>query len=292
MATVANTLQWTIGQCQLPRTLKTTLYALALIADVKKGYANIELTKATIGRWTSRGERAAREDMADLVRFGVLIVKYRSRGGVGCATHYQVWFDRLLTWTEADTVRFRAMRRERRPGQHSRKKQVETRIAVAGLCEWNTEPEPGSPDPPNPDRPIRRTRIARSGDGTYSDLTTDETVDDGRGAAPEHAPPVAAAAAAPPAPGLRPQSAAFHLLSEVGRRLLAENGDGPVEWGPLRSKLRAHARLCGIEHRLTPELLAGIEDSLQSQRAHYLAAKGGTPPPAPIAAPGAGQEAQ
>jgi hypothetical protein len=271
----ANALQWEIGQSRIPQHLKTTLWALALVADAREGYANIRLSKTTIGRWTSSGERHAREQMSDMVRFGLLEIVEQSRGGVGRATTYRLSFMRLAEWTERDSRELLEFRRRRRPGQHSR-----TRIAGSGLLHSNSIT--------NPDRPIRTTRIARSAEPGSPDpviLSTDQKSDvrstnavDGQ----EHAGATAAAFAAPPASMPRPTRAAFHVLSEVGRRLLAENGVGEVDWSELRSRLRSVAERIGIGDRLDGDLLAGIEDSLRAQRTHFLASGGRTaaaPPP-------------
>jgi hypothetical protein len=272
----ANTLQWAIAQSRMPPHLKNTCNALALVADPCKGYANIRLSKHTIGRYTSKSDRIAREDMADLVRFGVLTVVQQSRGGPGCATVYQLWFDRVVNWSAADTAALLNLRRARRDRPNGK-----TRIRRAGLLHSNSDVQPGSGDPYNPDPAIRTTRIRGSGD-VRTEISTEvrstSAVDRQQPAAPP-----AAALAAQPVPGSRGSSAAFHLLSEVGRRLLAGNGPGPVEWGWLRSELRAAASRLGIAHRVDGDLLASIEDSLQRQREHFLASPDRVPaPPPPI----------
>jgi hypothetical protein len=270
----ANALQWEIGHSRIPKSFKATLWALALVADAKQGFANIRLSKQTIGRWTARGERAAREDMSDMVRFGLLTVVEQSRGGVGVATVYQLWFDRLAAWTDADTRELLDMRRRRRPGEGTR-----TRIARSGLLQSNSIT--------NPDRSIRTTRIARSAEPGSLDpeiVRTDQKTDVRSETADERQLPAGATAAAVPsrsASGNRPTRAAFHLLSEVGRRLLAEMGSGEVDWSEVRSGLRAAAQRIGIQNRLDGDLLAGVEDSLRAQRAHFLASARGVP-----AAPG------
>jgi hypothetical protein len=50
------------AQSRMPQHLKTTLHGLSPWSPTpKQGYANIRLSKHTIGRWTSSGERIARE---------------------------------------------------------------------------------------------------------------------------------------------------------------------------------------------------------------------------------------
>ena len=151
----ASALQWAIARSKLPSHLKATLQVLALMADPLQGFANIKFSKESIGELTGKGERAAREDMADLVLTGVLTIAEHG-GGSGRATRYQLWFDRLGTWTDLDTAELKRIRAERRgkgaPGQ-------KTRIPGSGFSKLGHTK--------NPDPRIRGTRIPGSGEGTY-----------------------------------------------------------------------------------------------------------------------------
>jgi hypothetical protein len=286
----APALHWAIAKSKLPPMLKLTCYTLALVADAEKAFANIWLSKETIGAWSGRGERQAREDLADLVAFDVLTVVSRSRGGPGRSTCYQLWFDRLASWSEQDTEKLLETRRKRRPDGRK-----------------DGDHKPGSADPgsrrtaerANPDRRIRKTRIRRSAQPGSADpgiRTTPDLERDVRSTSAEHRSvhavenPAALAAQPPagePAPAssavnptciMRPQrnveenrnsnsAARFRILSEIGRKLLAGYGLGEIPWADVRSDLRNRANRFGID---SAELIQRVEDSLRAQHAHFL----------------------
>jgi hypothetical protein len=66
-------------------------------------------------------------------------------------------------------------------------------------------------------------------------------------------------------------SAAFHILSEAGRKLLAGYGLEEIPWADVRSDLRNRANRLGIDLAKHADLLQRVEDSLIEQHAHFLA---------------------
>lgn len=295
----APALQWAIAKSKLPAMLKLTCHTLALVADAEYEFANIWLSKETIGAWTGRGERQAREDLADLVAFNVLTVVQRSRGGPGRSTCYQLWFDRLASWSEQDTAKLLETRRKRRPDGRK-----------------DGDQKPGSADPgsmrmaerANPDRRIRKTRIRRSAQPGSADpgiRTTQDPEPDVRSASakqrPVHAVENPVAPAAQPSAGvsaptssavnepyiMRPRrnveenrnsisTAGFRILSEIGRKLLAGYGLSEIPWADVRSDLSDRAKRFGC---YSESLVDRVEESLRDQRRHFLDAD--RPNPAP-----------
>lgn len=266
----APALQWSIAKSKLPSFLKLTLHTLALVADPGQGFANVYFSKSTIGELSSRSERIAREDVADLVTLGVLACVEPSRGGK--PSRYQIIFERLASWSDEDTrkiAEIRRFRRERYPKNHDLK--------------------PGSVQPgmrkrkrrSNPDPYSRGTRIRTAGEpGSVqprifpSEYPSESTA----GAGDRRSVDAAENELAGPADTLdrEPRSSsspragagdgdAFRLLAEYGRRLLAENGEGPIAWSELRAELSRFA----IRQSFASDLPERVESFLQIQHSHF-----------------------
>jgi hypothetical protein len=151
----APALHWAIAKSRVPHTLKKTLYTLALVADAEQGFANIYLSKRQIGEFSGKGERQAREDMSDLVRFGVLTIVEASRGRE--SSRYQLQLERLAAWSDADTLELAAFRRRRRPDGKAK-----TRAKGEGQPGSADPRQPGSADPGSARNNGHPTRIGRS----------------------------------------------------------------------------------------------------------------------------------
>jgi hypothetical protein len=247
----------------MPSYLKLTCYTLALVADADQGFANIYFSKRKIGELQSTGERVAAENISDLVAFGVLRVVDASKGGK--TTRYQLVVERLVAWSTETTQKLAEIRRLRRE-RYPKNGESEPRSVLHGS---RRRKRPNNPDPYAVDTTIRtagepRSVLQRS---TPRELPNELMVDQA-GPAPVDAVENSAgqvgelsAESSAPSAGT---GAAFHILSGIGRKLLAENGLGEFPSTELRSHLRSRIERLGITGD-SADLVNRVEDSLRAQ---------------------------